>query len=192
MQKIIKRLQQDGTGLYDFAWRFNGARIVDELTTPEAKGSGIKTNPPFVAIDDDNRPGRCWLFSGSVGQLGVLFPVRVNITAISVDHLPRELALSVSNAPRNIKIWGFNEVLYPREGPSILSQVPPISHPNFVFEPVAEFRYDVFGPDHIQTFPVFPMRGSFDGIVAEILENSGGSSTCLYRIRVHGQLQSDH
>ena len=193
MQKTVRRLQQDGTGLYDFAWRFNGARIVDDLTTPATKGSGsgIKTNPPFIAIDDDNRPGRCWPFNGFVGQLGVLFPIGVNITAISVDHLPQELALSVSNAPRNIKIWGFTEVVYPREGPSI-RDAPSISHPDFAFKPVAEFQYDAFGPTHIQTFPVFPVGGPFDGIVAEILDNWGGGSTCLYRIRVHGQAQSDY
>jgi len=187
----VQRLSRDGIALRDFAWRYNGARIVDFLTTHPTKNGTegpSRINSPFVALDDDLRPGRCWPFHGSVGQLGIRLPVAVRISHVTVDHLPKELALSITNAPRNIKIWGFVEKAHSSAGThESHHELPMISHPDFTFIPIATFYYNIHSPDYIQTFNTLFADIAFQGVVMEILGNWGGERTCIYRVRVHGE-----
>jgi len=62
IEERVQRLSRDGIAVQDFAWRYNGARIVDFLTTQSTKNGTegpSRVNSPFVALDDDLRPGRC-------------------------------------------------------------------------------------------------------------------------------------
>ena len=115
-----------------------------------------------------------------------LQPLGHLISHITIDHLPKELSFNVTNAPRNIKVWGFldrkKHLSHATSG-----QKPIISPSKFVYFLIATFHYSILLPDHIQTFPVMFLDMAFDGVVVEVLSNWGGERTCLYRVRVHGE-----
>jgi SUN domain-containing protein 1/2 len=61
-----------------------------------------------------------------------------------------------------------------------------------VFIRIAALQYDIYSPNHIQTFPVdteIRNLGIDFGVVVLIVKSNWGMGeyTCLYRIRVHGQ-----
>ncbi|KAF9521800.1 hypothetical protein CPB83DRAFT_747853, partial [Crepidotus variabilis] len=109
LEEKISRLGPDGIGLRDFASRYNGARVVPSLTTQTqpAGSDDHPVNSPYMAIDDDLRPGRCWPFIGRSGQLGILFPSPVKITHFTMDHISKEVALHLKNAPQRVVVWGL-------------------------------------------------------------------------------------
>lgn len=198
-------LARDNTGRQDFALRYAGGRINHALTTqtqppPSMKGDGL--NPAIQAIDDDLRPGRCWLLDGHTGQIGIEFPQAIVITHVTIDHAAKELvsASSLENAPRTIRVWGFTSIGLPNENINTIvdSQAginsttrPAIIQHNLSFSFLGSIEYDIRKDDNIQTFPIsqaaMAMKLQFQGIVVEILDNWGRDSTCLYRVRVHGR-----
>jgi SUN domain-containing protein 1/2 len=71
------------------------------------------------------------------------------------------------------------------EYPKMLSTNPPYIR-------IAKFTYDIDGPNNIQTFPALPEiqeLGIDFGIVTLLIQSNWGrpESTCLYRLRVHGE-----
>jgi len=151
-----------------------------------------------MAIDDDIRPGRCWPFPGRAGQLGIKFPHPVVVTHISIDHVAKDIALdtTMQNAPRRFMVWGYSNSEsrnFPSIHPPRSAPQPLIVDPNLTFLPIAMFRYEIHGPNHIQTFPILQEIATesfaFDGVVIEVLDNWGGETTCIYRVRVHGHLE---
>jgi len=199
IQRDLLNLSRDGIGLQDFASRYNGARIMLSLTTLVTQPGSDPINGPFLAIDDDLRPGRCWPTGGHSGQIGVQFPQPVKVSHITIDHIAKEVALDLTAAPREILVWGYTSeganTLFPGDNFALLvagRAKPYKSAPGLFFIPIAKFQYDIYGPDNIQTFPlmdeVMAANIAFDGIVVEVLNNWGGKTTCLYRVRAHSLL----
>lgn len=52
-------------------------------------------------------PGECWAFSGSQGFLVIHLSGLVQITAFSLEHIPRSLAPHgrIDSAPKDFTVW---------------------------------------------------------------------------------------
>ena len=195
LERGLFLLHQDDVGRKDYASRLNGGTIVMNLTTlTDSK------NHPLAVLDQDVRDGRCWTINGSSGQLGVHFQQHILIHNVTIDHLPKELALeSMRKAPRLLIVWGVLDETHEgltletaRPAITILRSrsTPPIDG-GFTYTPLALIEYNIDQPlSHIQTFPVFDSvtrcRIGFKIVVFEIVNNWGDSATCLYRARIHG------
>jgi Sad1 / UNC-like C-terminal len=166
-----------------------------------------RTNPPTIALDPDINVGSCWEIPGSAGHLGISLVEDANISAITLDHCPAPLAslAQMQQAPRGLVVWGLltlpvdmlsvnNQPFPPRLcnstcfHPAITNPTTSAS-PSDYFVQLAEASYNVSAPFHIQTFPVDEyLRGtSFRTLVLQIISNWGANTTCLYRVRVHGE-----
>ncbi|KAL1941592.1 hypothetical protein VTO73DRAFT_7031 [Trametes versicolor] len=194
----------------DYALGADGARIVSSLTSSQSNHARARppasTIGPEVVIDEELSVGRCWLMSVS-GQLGLSTPTVIYPQYVTIDHIPRQIAIDIGRAPRHLILWGVVD------GQSNLrrfrslsthdafSQVPvhlashgrsaPLITANLAFAALAIFEYDIASGWPTQTFPVFEhIRDSqmdFGVFVLEVVDNWGGSDTCLYRVRIHGE-----
>jgi SUN domain-containing protein 1/2 len=128
--------------------------------------------------------GHCWPLVGTSGVLAVKLTQAVRISAITVDHLPKELATtrnpaSISpSAPRHFKVYGLRGETEADLATRML---------------LGTFEYDAAGPQ-TQTFHLLPhgqspsqTTPSFPVAQLEVVDNYGNQKyTCIYRFRVHG------
>ncbi|TFK68611.1 hypothetical protein BDN72DRAFT_769092, partial [Pluteus cervinus] len=185
---------RDGVARQDFASRFAGARVVDDLTTPTPPDF----NSPYVALEGDLRAGRCWRILQTSAQLGVKLAQQIEVTHLSIDHIPGELVMNLTHAPRDIILWGVTDtMLFPLlqyvEDPiwlSISRRTPALTKDGQIVVPLAVIQYNISSSDIIQTFPVpdsIFANGTFSLFIVDILNNWGAEWTCLYRVRIHGK-----
>lgn len=179
-------------------------------------GSGAIGRPPVTALHHEINPGHCWPFPGTQGQLGIKLAAPTFISDVTIDHVAKELANDRRAAPRYMELWGLVEgqdnleklkewrakreearmgAALSDEPATVVDAEPPIPASLKKWGEavrVANFTYNIYAPDHIQTFPV-PQEvqdiGIDFGVVALLIENNWGREdfTCLYRVRVHGQ-----
>ena len=210
LQQQLFHLTRDTVGRQDFALRYNGGKIIGELTTQR---NSHRHNEPDVVLDEDLRPGRCWLVPTSPGQIGVTLSEKVVISAFTIDHVQKELVSSMQNAPCKLRVWGITRSQLPTGAiplidrdlrryiqvetergifnQSVLDErAPQVSRAGDFYVPLGVFEYSILGSQSIQTFGVLPsvlsMKLAFDEVVLEVLSNWGAKDTCLYRFRVHG------
>ena len=52
-------------------------------------------------------PGECWAFVGAHGFLTIKLSQRINVSAVSYEHLPRELAVGEDwqSTPKEFIVW---------------------------------------------------------------------------------------
>ncbi|ORY27192.1 UNC-like C-terminal-domain-containing protein [Naematelia encephala] len=205
----ILKYSKDTIARPDYALFAAGGRVIPSITTdtlvmqdPSFLGRMIlgkkliEGNSPARALDPDNTVGRCWPFRGDQGQLGVLLSRRIVVTAVTVEHAARELAHDVSTAPRNVEVWGLVEgEENQQKAAEYLAQHPqPESSmlPSKDYLLLGTYTYDPESRSPVQTFPVEPEISDLGlnmGIVVfKVLNNWGGDFTCLYRVRVHGEI----
>ncbi|KAI8969518.1 hypothetical protein BD414DRAFT_428486, partial [Trametes punicea] len=208
IEHVLYLALRDHVLMRDFALYADGARIVQSLTASHlarpalvamAKRAG-PPHPPEVALSDDNRIGQCWLSARKGGQLGVVLPELVRPSHVTIDHIPVEIAATPGQAPRDMRLWGVvdgeaNHAFFR----SLMQSAPTVAMPNagprvssgHLFVQLATIEYDLHAPSHVQTFEVEPaVIGSgmyFGVIVLELVDNWGGGTTCLYRVRIHGE-----
>lgn len=164
----------------------------------------IDKNPPYIISDDQMGVGSCWEIEGSTGILGVLLSESIFISSISIDSIHPSLVSITSHIrnPRSITLWGMlpNSSIIPPAAAEVRSAKQFL--PNFVpgprsyikgkdsFVPLLSAFYDAHGAVTNQHFELasdhWATCVAFQVIVVEILENWGGSTTCIYRLRVHG------
>ncbi|TFY58698.1 hypothetical protein EVJ58_g6252 [Rhodofomes roseus] len=180
-------------------------------------GTGAIGRPPVTALHHEINPGHCWPFPDTHGQLGIKLAGPTFISDVTIDHVAKELAPDRRSAPRYMELWGLvegsdnlekvREWRARREEARMEAALDgePVVEDAFVDPPappslkkwgevvrVANFTYNIYAPDHIQTFAV-PQEvqelGVDFGVVALMIENNWGRDdfTCLYRVRVHGQ-----
>ncbi|KAJ8463966.1 hypothetical protein ONZ51_g9904 [Trametes cubensis] len=193
----------------DYALRANGGRIVQTLTTPlqsSRSASSASTLGPEIVIDEDVYVGRCWTIAVT-GQIGISTSVLIHPRYITIDHIPRQVALDIGRAPRRMVLWGvidglsniqrFRSLVASNPNAETLLEsgpcgrsFPPISGTHAFFA-LATFEYDVYAGFPSQTFAVsdyIAVSGMDFGIfVVEVIDNWGAADTCLYRIRIHGE-----
>lgn len=177
----------------------------------------VEGRPPVTAIHPDIHVGNCWPFKGQQGQLGVVLARSIIVTDITIDHAPKEVAFDVRSAPKNMEVWGLVEgaenikkvteyhrrreqryrdlvAAANREGrkpPPPEDPYPANLPPDGNYIRLAQFKYDVNAPSHIQTFSVpqdIQDLGVDVGIVVLMVRSNWGEKnwTCLYRFRVSG------
>ena len=230
----VLRYSKDTLARVDFALHSAGARIIPSLTsdTVEVRPSGLMSQltglltggsgyaigrPPVTALHHEVHTGHCWPFRGSRGQLGVALAAPVYITDITIDHVPREVAMDMRSAPRHMEVWGLvegkdnlakvrdwrarcdaaqasaEETGEPVPANLIDDAVYPRSLPtNVEYIRIANFTYDIHAPEYIQTFPVREEIKELEidfGLVVLLVKSNWGKDefTCLYRLRVHGE-----
>ena len=198
VRDAVRAAQKDPVGRRDYALAAEGARIAPKLTT----FANVHDSRPAVnVLDEDLRSGSCWSFFGNHAQVSIKLPEFIYPTHVTIDHIPREIAAHIDEAPRHIVLWGVldGKLNYQRREAALESlrqsplhsagEGPPIQAGG-TFIPLAVFDYDINAEFHIQTFPVdsaiVESRMYFGAVVLEVKSNWGGNSTRLYRVRIHG------
>ncbi|RPD58126.1 hypothetical protein L226DRAFT_467353 [Lentinus tigrinus ALCF2SS1-7] len=195
---VQQALQRRVHGMRDFAFAADGARIVPALTSVDA--SAQKVNAPDVILRDNLAGGRCFSL-GTSGQVGVAIPALIYPSHLTIEHIPKCVAEDIGKAPRSIRWWGAVDGKHNQErykwylttvaGRSASPTAPPLTH-GYTFVHLGDFEYDVHGGEYVQTFAmrelVHVSDMYFGVFVVEVLDNWGSSSTCLYRLRIHGQI----
>jgi SUN domain-containing protein 1/2 len=209
VQRALLRLSKDFLGRRDFALHSGGGRVVLGITSPtvpqqswfttRVRAAAIHNNPDTAITDDLHLPS-CWRVSGQAGQLGISLSEPISVTHVTIDHLAVDMTSDIESAPRRLVLWGIIDgvdnaekwqrhiarssqlPLHSIKGPAITN--------SYSYIPLKIFEYDIHAPSHIQTFEVTKdiraLGMDFGVVVLEILSNWGGSSTCLYRVRIHG------
>lgn len=130
---------------------------------------------PRTVIQPSLHPGECWAFSGTKGQLVVRLASDIEVSGITLEHVPKSLSPNgrIDSAPRRFAIKGL------------------ASESDYKGVMLGEFEYLDNGQP-LQTFELVPPHQVFRYIELQILSNHGHAEyTCVYRLRVHGKIVSD-
>ncbi|XP_052670450.1 sperm-associated antigen 4 protein-like [Harpia harpyja] len=67
-------------------------------------------NPPDTILQPDLSPGDCWPLQGPQGQVVIRLPARVHLTAVTMQHIYKEVSPSgtVTSAPRDVAVFGVD------------------------------------------------------------------------------------
>uniref|UniRef100_A0A1B6D0T8 SUN domain-containing protein n=1 Tax=Clastoptera arizonana TaxID=38151 RepID=A0A1B6D0T8_9HEMI len=171
----------------DFAAEMSGGRI---LATPDTEtyyptpgaamlwGFQIRTrvfSNPSVILKGMLQPGDCWAFHGDVGSVVIKLARPVQVSAVTLEHIPQVLSIhgNIKSAPRHFQLYGTNMSMDS-------------------YELLGDFEYHKGGPSR-QTFYVDAKQKTlhkyFEAVKMQFLSNYGNHDyTCIYRVRVHGQL----
>lgn len=167
-----------------------------------------KTSSPRDAINPGMAAGQCWAFAGSQGFLVLQLSHAIQVTGFSMEHISKSLVPigHIESAPKNFSMWVSNLGF----GTKFFFVIPKgfSFSTNFIrlvfivhFLQGLKSEYDVnpylFGEysyldndETLQYFPVaYPTSVRFNIVELKITSNHGNLNyTCLYRIRVHGDL----
>ena len=172
----------DKTGMPDFALESAGGEILQEMTTRGLASSSamikIWNFPIFyhtmsarVAIQPDVNPGNCFAYGGGDGTLGVKLSHPIVIQNVTIEHIPKAIALSgsIDSAPKDFTIYGLS------------------GNPNqWSTQELGRFTFEMDGSP-TQTFNVENTK-IFYGAKFHFQSNWGNEHhTCIYRVRVHGK-----
>lgn len=201
-ERVLSSKLRDYVGRRDFALYADGGGVMDELTIPSYSDEDAPTSsyPPEIALQDDMRVGKCWLIPSQCAQLAIVLPRMIYPTHVTVDHIPLEIAADIGEAPRNMRLWGVVDgplnrachinLISSYELPSADGRHTPPFAGDRSYVLLSAFQYDINALSPIQTFPVdvhiVDSRMYFGVVVLEIVDNWGSNTTCLYRVRVHG------
>ncbi|KAJ3451262.1 klaroid isoform a-related [Anaeramoeba flamelloides] len=154
-------------------------KVLEKFTSPTYTGKStrfsvfniIKTRKPSLVLDPSLEKGKCWPFEGNNGNVSFIIQDPTIISKISIGHLRSQLNNPTVSAPKQIRVWGYND----------------ISQFNKKYEGtlIANFLYDIYLSQPIQTFNCDVSKGNFQYIRFEILSNWKSSFTCLYWIALH-------
>ena len=138
-------------------------------TVSDLLGVDRGVGSPYDALTADMTLGSCWPMAGTSGTLAIRLNSKVAITAISIDHIPKNEALNINTAPRNFRVYGSAEEL---DTPVLLT----------------EGEYSIAdGSLYSQTFAFSTRTIPLQYIQFQFLSNHGNKEfTCIYRVRVHG------
>ncbi|XP_030634087.1 SUN domain-containing protein 2-like [Chanos chanos] len=186
MEQIVRRAlslhRADGIGMADYALESAGASVINSRRseTYQTRAAYLSlfglplfylSESPRTVIQPEVHPGKCWAFRGSEGFLGISLSYPVQITHVTLEHLPKVLSPlgHIDSAPRDFAVYGMSSE---NEEGTLLGR----------------FTYDHEG-ESIQTFKLPDPQGQIHKMVElHILSNWGHPEyTCVYRFRVHGK-----
>ncbi|KAJ8468268.1 hypothetical protein ONZ45_g17303 [Pleurotus djamor] len=187
----------------DLALLSAGARIDATMTTstlmiripvPSFYGVSIRHifgNPPETILSPAVANGNCWAFAGSHGQIAIRMARIAQVRSIVVEHVPKAQAFDLNTAPKDIEVWGVTEA-DEYEARRIFQGV---SMKEDMVSPVkmGSFRYDIYQRHTAQLFPLsaeFLARNmDVSTVILVVMTNWGHPGfTCLYRVRIHGDI----
>jgi SUN domain-containing protein 1/2 len=171
----------DRVGMFDYALESAGGSIPSSMcSSPFAPSSSSVrlfgytlwhfSNSARTVIQAGVLPGQCWAFPGEEGYVVIKLATDVEITHVTVEHIPKRLSPSgdIKSAPKNFGVLVSSSADEDREQ-------------------VGNFTYT--GDESIQTYAV-----NYSGKVVRFVEfkfyhNHGMKDyTCVYRLRVHGKM----
>lgn len=182
VKEMLAKYDADKTGMPDYALETAGGSVVNTRCTetyvagaPKYYWYGLPlwtfVRTAREAILPGMQPGQCWPFRGSQGQLVIKLSQPIRVTAFTVEHISRSVAIgeSISSAPREFEIWGLESE---NDSPG---------------RRLGSYTYKLDG-DPLQQFIVEDPEPAIYGFIEmKILSNHGNLDyTCLYRLRVHG------
>lgn len=188
VSEITRRVASatSGIGRPDHALFTTGARVLETATgwpsTVNWKGAGRfnffgSSKPPqqhpSIALEPSLTPGLCWSFPGQEANFSVKVACPITPTHFTVDHIPRDEAVTPKSMPRHFTIYGFQSREWDVSKPKVTK--------------LLSGEYKDNGPT-AQTFAVdrSVVPQTFDAFTLAINTNYGEEYTCLYRFRVHG------
>jgi SUN domain-containing protein 1/2 len=194
----------DDTNMTDFALKSTGVQVLDSSPNYNAVhwSSWLKIDtvhnylfkggyalPPETIFTPDNSLGNCWAFPGSRGYISFLITYPIIPSSFTLEHVSRALMIDQSSAPRTFTVFGFSDpddhngdwlgdFEYKIDGNVIQ---------NFIVEKFApgkdadnEKRVTIIDKRRANGYRVFNVR---------FTNNYGNEQyTCVYRLRVHGQI----
>ena len=185
VREALTKYDADKTGLFDFALETAGGSILStKCTEPYQVTTGVlsvwgipfwwDTNSPRTILQPGTSPGQCWAFRGSQGAVLVQLSSNIHITAVSIEHISSLLSPdgNIYSAPSHMSLSGVRE--------------------EEAVTPLLNFTYSTSG-EPVQTFWLAePSRESWQLVELEVHNNHGHPDyTCLYRLRVHGNVGPD-
>ncbi|KAL4647827.1 SUN domain-containing protein 2 [Arapaima gigas] len=191
VQQIVRRalslFRADGIGMADYALESSGGSVINtrcsktyatRTTCISLFGIPLwyQSESPRTVIQPDVYPGKCWAFQGSEGFLVISLSYPVQITHVTLEHLPKVLSPTghIDSAPRDFSVYGISTDKEDIEEGALLGT----------------FMYDQDG-EPIQTFKLpenDSTRQVYQKVELRILTNWGHLEfTCIYRFRVHGK-----
>lgn len=195
MQNEINRISADKTGRIDYALYAGGGRVVRHSSlTPQVPTGGLLSYMPWplnrlfmgrvhpsanswVLMPSgginglSEVPGNCLPLNGSSGFIDIRLREAIIPDAITVEHIPVEIAYNPDSAPKDFLVYGWQGHAEPDAG-GLVS--------------LGSFTYDLHGHP-VQTFSFEPATQTVDHIRFLLQSNHGHSMyTCVYRIRIHG------
>ncbi|KAH9807482.1 UNC-like C-terminal-domain-containing protein [Melampsora americana] len=190
-REAFTQCTKDRDGPRDFAFLHTGGYVIHSLTSssflrsntwrrrlpwsPVLRVFNKHANLPEIALKGDGSVGNCWPLVGSSGQLGVGLSRTIDITAMSIEHIGRQLAQNdITAAPREFELWGLSDDQSQLESETLLFKgVYSISTPS---SPLQTFEIN-------KTHPLLYRK-----VLFKVISNYGNSQfTCIYRVRIHGQ-----
>ncbi|KAF2265706.1 hypothetical protein CC78DRAFT_172029 [Lojkania enalia] len=150
--------------------------------------------PPITALNHWDEPGQCWCTASSksypgVAQISVGLGHTIYPKQITVEHLPKEAALRIESAPKEIELWVDASHADP-DVISSLTTIPECSDGPKGWLCLGKFAYNIASPNHVQTFNLdVDITGLFgvSKAMVRVMTNWGEDHTCLYRLRLHGE-----
>ncbi|KAK7510813.1 hypothetical protein IWZ03DRAFT_387474 [Phyllosticta citriasiana] len=152
----------------------------------------------------------CWCSAKSdkgQAQLAVRMLHRVYPTKLVVEHIPKSATLDITTAPQRIELWlsvendternklrnAVNAMVKAR-ATSVDTDKPrhQIHHPGSTHVFVGAFDYDTSAPNHVQVLEplvsLVNLKIPIEDVVVRVASNHGQAFTCLYRVRMLGEL----
>jgi len=148
-------------------------KLLTSLFVDQASSTPQTPTVASTVISPDVSPGSCWSFSGQRASIVIRLARPVVPNAVTIEHTPESSAFYTSSAPRSIDIR-----ILPREAKSTNESA---------YIDAGMVQYDAKG-DHAQLFTIRNTNVVAKAVAFDITANHGAEFTCVYRLRVHGQL----
>jgi len=192
-----------------------GARVDPHLTSPtQTRGlNWVKKvysslvwlpspHPPIAALEPWDEASDCWCAASTPGdegkaQLAVMMPYPIFPEQVTVEHIPVEGTLDIHSAPKNMELWVEIKDKAKREEYDAIQELGGSCSPQSTLGPdyvcLGRWQYNIHAPNHIQTFGL-DIKLKHIGLavqkaVVRVDSNWGREWTCIYRVRMHGELE---
>jgi len=188
VQKLIDEYAADETGQADYALEANGGKVVDtrcQEYTDEPRQNVVKflgipiahmSKQPDIIIKHGRMPGQCFPFKGDKGSVVIRLAVPVVPTEFVVEHLSKSISIvgHINSAPNNFTVYALKDK-NDKEGMVL-----------------GRYYYDAENGPALQRFkPQIANVPVVEYIEVQVTSNWGNPNyTCLYRFRVHGDMQT--
>jgi hypothetical protein len=165
-------------------------------------GYGIPTpNPPAEALRKWDEAGDCWCSpakgAGAGVQLGVLMANDLFPKEVVIEHIPKSATLDSASTPHEMELLAHIGSFKAQGTVGKLSEkiFPDVYEPELGKEwiLIGTWRYEIEHANHVQHFyPQVDLQSlgvSTRQLIVRAKSNQGDSDhTCLYRVRVHGEV----
>ena len=164
--------------------------------------ASITPRAPVEALRSWQDMADCWCAAKNpegLSQIGVLLPYTIYPSTISIEHMPKQGTLEIDAAPKKMELWvdvrtrakkqEVDEALdiYQSDFRECSKDAPGdtfVCIRSMIFDPVNSWHFHSYTiVDNMKEYEV-PIKSA----VLRITENWGHKYTCLYRVRLHGEV----